>query len=452
MKKKSLLLFALITVLGVSLSGCSLVPSFTMSKTVRPPRLEGEKQALQLAFEKSAGEKITLKSPSKGSYLSSFVLYDINGDGNDEAFVFYSSNSADATVRVNILQKIKDDWVSVADLKGSGNAVYEIEFIDANIDGKSEIIISWSLFDNKTTRIVSVIDFTVSEDGRLIFTAKANEYFTYKELIDFDLDGFYELCVLFIDDTEQAPKSFLRVFNFTENNTVKLSSELFLDNNIVAVSKSHKDIVSKNKKDSTRLFLDVMRNEVGLFTEVLVWSMTENKLIRELEKPLADTFRKAVIHSRDIDNDGYYEIPVITELIGRRQKQLISGSEETNDALYIEMLKWLSVENGRLKQDMLTIYNPSDLYFFKANWKANSITARYDEKLNEVVFSEWNEKSEKYGNDLFSLKFSGDVTKAITEYTLVASGEKGNYWCKIYPAAKNHSITVEYISKNLILL
>lgn len=452
MKKKSLLLFVLLIVLGVSLSGCSLVSGFPMSKTIRPPRLEGEKQALQLAFEKNAGEKVTLKSPSKGSYLSPFVLYDINGDGIEEAFVFYSDSSADTSVRVNILQKIEDNWVSVADLKGSGNAVYEIEFIDANIDGKSEVIISWSLFDNKTTRIVSVIDFTISGDGRFVFTAKANEYFTYKELIDFDLDGFYELCILYNDDTEQIPQSYLRVFNFTENNTVKLTSELILDSNIAAVSKTHKDIVSLNNKDSTRLFLDVMKSEVGLFTEVLVWSKAENKLIPELRNPLADTFRKGMIHTRDVDNDGYYEIPIITELIGSRQKQLISGSEETNDALYIEILKWLSVENGKLKQDMLTIYNPSDLYFFKVNWRVNSITARYDEKSGDVVFCEWSEKANKYGDDLFALKFSGNVSKVLSGYTLVASGEKGNYWCVIYPAAKRYSITVDYISKNLILI
>lgn len=452
MKKRSLLFFILVIVLGISLSGCSLVTGFPMSKTVRPPRLEGEKRALQLAFEKNVGDKVTLKSPAKGAHLAPFVLYDINGDGNEEAFVFYSDSSADTSVRVNILQKIDDSWVSVADLKGSGNAVYEIEFIDANLDGKSEVIISWSLFDNKTTRIVSVLDFVVSQDGRLVFTAKANEYFTYKEVIDFDLDGLYELCILCIDDTAQVPQSYLRVFNFTENNTVKLSSELILDNNIVAVSKTHRDIVSVNNKDGARLFFDVMKNEVGLFTEVLVWSKTENKLIRELKNPLADTFRNSVIHTRDIDNDGYYEIPVITKLIGSRQKQLISGDEKTNDELYIEMIKWLSVENGRLKQDMLTIYNPSDLYFFKVNWKASSITARYDEKLGETIFSEWNEREGKYGNDLFALKFNSNVSKVLAEYTLVASGERGNYWCKIYPNAKNHSITVDYIARNLILL
>lgn len=420
-----------------------------MSKIVRPPRLEGEKQALQIAFEKSAGDGVLLKSPAKGEYLSSFVTYDVDGDGAEEAFVFYVDTSADASVRVNILDKKDGDWVSVSDLKGSGSSVYEIEFEDVNQDGKYEIIISWSLFDNKTTRIVSVIDFTVSEAGTLTFTARANEYFAYKELIDFNLNGLKELCVLYIDDTTEVLQTYLRVFEFTKNNSVKLVSELPLDANIAAVSKTRSDKITSGGQETVRLFLDVLRSDSGLFTEAVMWSKTENKLVRLLGNPSVDTFRKVSLGTRDIDNDGHYEIPVVSALAGSRQKQLISGSVETNDALYIELIRFMSLDGGKLKENKLAVYNPASLYMFKFNWKTSSVTARYDEKSGDTVYSEWNAKTQKYGEDLFSLNFN---TKNLSEYgyKLAKGAESGNYWYKIYAAGEKYGITAEYISENLI--
>ncbi|MGI6745326.1 MAG: hypothetical protein BWY46_00057 [Firmicutes bacterium ADurb.Bin300] len=447
--KKTAFVITLIIIVG-SLSSCSFLSGNPMNKIVRPPRLEGEKQALQLAFEESVGNNVLLKSPAKGKFLSSFVTYDVDGDEEEEAFVFYVDPAADASVRVNILDKMKGDWTSVADLKGSGSSVYEIEFEDVNLDGNSEIIISWSLFDNKTTRIVSVIDFTVSDTGTLTFTARANEYFTYKELIDFDLNGYYELCVLHIDNTTEVLQPYLKVFEFTENNSVKLISELLLDPNTAAVSKTRKDIISSDGNDTARLFIDLLRSDFGLFTEVVVWSKKDSKLIRMLKNPANDTFREISLNTSDIDGDGLYEIPVIAELAGSLQKKLLSGSEETNDASYIHLIRWVSLKGAQLKNKKLTIYNPEALYLFGYNWKTNNVTVRYDQESKDVIFSKWNLKTKKYGDDLFALNYSSDVTKVLKGYTLAASGENGNYWCKIYPAGSSYGITADYISENII--
>ncbi len=441
----------LLIILATALSGCSFLSGNPMNKIVRPPRLEGEKQALQLAFEKSVGNNMLLKSPAKGKYLSSFVTYDVDGDEEEEAFVFYVDPAAETSVRVNILNKVDGDWTSVADLKGSGSSVYEIEFEDVNLDGNMETIISWSLFDNKTTRIVSVIDFTVSSTGALTFSAKANEYFTYKELIDFDLNGYYELCVLHIDNTTEVLQPYLKIFKFTENNSVKLISELLLDPNTAAVSKIRKDIVSSDGSDTTRLFIDLLRSDFGLFTEVVVWSKKEGKLVRLLKNPSIDTFREISINTSDIDGDGINEIPVIAKLAGPLQKRLLSGSEETNDASYIQLIRWMSLKGKQLTDKKLTVYNPQAPYLFSYNWK-NNVTVRYDRETKDVIFSKWDYKTNEYTDDLFVLYFSPDVTKVLKGYSLVASAENGNYWCKIYAAGASYAITADYISENIIFI
>ncbi len=452
MKYKRLVLSVTALLLTVSLSGCSLTSGFFMNKILRPPKLEGEQQALQLAFEESVGENVQLKTPARGAYTSSFVTYDVDADGSDEAFVFYVNPSADASVRINILEETDGEWHSVADLKGSGSAVYEIEFVDFNLDGYSEIIISWSLFDNKSAHILSVIDYTRDKNGTFVFSARASEYFTYKQLIDFDLDGYSELAILYIDNTSNVPQTYLRVFRFLKNNAVTQLSEVLLDPSITGVFSARVDIVSVDGADSTRLFLDVTGNDTGLFTEVLLWAKKQKKLVRILNNASNETYRAVSLSTRDIDGDGLMEIPIAVTLFGERQNQLVSGSETGTDAKYLELIRWYGIKGTALKSDGYTLYDPASSSLLDFPWSVKAVTARYDAKAGDVVFLRWNAEKSVYGAKLFALRFTTDVSKVVSGYSLVLGGSGGNYWCKIYSAGSDYGILVNDISDGLTLV
>ena len=172
MKQKLFRIIALVSVVTMLLvsSGCSGFNFFSVESLLSPPSLSGKNGEVQDAFNKLVnGKNIKLKTPSKGDYKSSFVLYDIDSNGDDEALVFYTDNTLDASVRMAVLECVNDVWVLSADIKGTGSGVYDVNFRDLNGDGFVEVFVNWTLLDSKTTRMLSVFDVQRGENGILSF-------------------------------------------------------------------------------------------------------------------------------------------------------------------------------------------------------------------------------------------------------------------------------------------
>jgi hypothetical protein len=72
-----------------------------------PPKLSGEEEQIYQALQEAAGSDIRLKYPKSGSYLSAFIIADIDEESGEEAIVFYEKNNlSPAGLRINILDKI----------------------------------------------------------------------------------------------------------------------------------------------------------------------------------------------------------------------------------------------------------------------------------------------------------------------------------------------------------
>ena len=81
--------------LTAQLPGCSF--SASVESMLSPPRLTVEQEQIYRALQISAGSQISLKYPKSGERLSAFIMEDLDGDGSDEAVVFYevSRNAAE---------------------------------------------------------------------------------------------------------------------------------------------------------------------------------------------------------------------------------------------------------------------------------------------------------------------------------------------------------------------
>ena len=87
-----------------TLSGCD---SFITGadELLLAPMLEGAMYPVQQALKDAVGDKITLKYPSEGEYRSAFVMKDIDGNGTEEAFAFYSTTEDSAvTMHINVIE------------------------------------------------------------------------------------------------------------------------------------------------------------------------------------------------------------------------------------------------------------------------------------------------------------------------------------------------------------
>ena len=71
--------------------GCT--PAATVDSLLKPPSLSEEQQQIYLALQDAVGSGITLQYPRAGANLSAFTVVDLDGDGEDEALVFYKKTN-----------------------------------------------------------------------------------------------------------------------------------------------------------------------------------------------------------------------------------------------------------------------------------------------------------------------------------------------------------------------
>ena len=112
---------------------------------MHPPALTQEQLNISTALERAVGDDdIKYKYPEDGEYRSSFLFYDLDEDGQDEALVFYQAQSKGSSTWVNILDRQGEEWVSVYDLSAP-NQETEVEFISFQplLEEENCIVIGW---------------------------------------------------------------------------------------------------------------------------------------------------------------------------------------------------------------------------------------------------------------------------------------------------------------------
>ena len=126
------------------LTGCSF--SASIDTLMSPPKLSVEQEQIYNALTDAAGTSISLKYPKSGKYLSAFIVEDIDGDGGNEAIVFYEKTSLaveENTLRINILDKDGDKWRSVCDTSADGTEIEKV--IIENHNYETPEIISYDI-------------------------------------------------------------------------------------------------------------------------------------------------------------------------------------------------------------------------------------------------------------------------------------------------------------------
>ena len=392
---------SILLVLGllVSCTGCSL-NFFSVESLLSPPMQSGKNGELQEAFNTlKKNDKIQLKTPLAGDYQTSFVLFDVNGDKNDEAFIFYTDASVDATVRMAFLQLVDDEWQISTDIKGGGNSVYDIDFSDMNNDGLSEVFISWSLFESKVKKITGIYSPVVDGDGVVTLESLGSEYCDAREFVDFNGDAKDDFVVVYHDDTGDTQKTFLRLFSLSQSHELVKYGEIPLDSAITTVTRIQSDVVSDSKSDITRLFIDCQKTEKMIFTEMVYWNAQLSVPVRAISKPSLTNTRNHKVFSMDVDNDGLLEIPVITTLPGDEKQFSVTYYD---DVYTFTLLEWKNLKGDNIDESVKTLNNPLDMYLLVFPW-GNEVSVKYDSVRDALVFYEWKEETREYQAELFAI-------------------------------------------------
>lgn len=424
MKKVKILL--LVFCIAFTFAGCnSFRLATSIDDLISPVSPSGVDADVQNAVDEYCKGGYIIKNPSRGEYTTSYIFYDLDGDGNDEALAFYEPSQALGTINMAVLNKNEKSWSVIENIKGKGSDVSCVNFSDVNNDGSVEIIVCWSLISKSTSSSLEIYRQQSTDKG---FKLKSlNSSVTAGEFICIDIneDGTDE--VLVFKNGSSSPMAELYSF---KNNKKSLLGETRLDSSIQSFSQ----ITVGRTDEGVSVYADALRSDGdSMVTELIYWSDYYNSIVSPFYSyntgRTADTTRKSVINSKDINGDSVVEIPLDKNIKGL-PPQLSAQS-------------WAAYKNTVLNHKCYTVSCKRDSYSLLFNAKQlKSYSFKYDNDLRRLTVM--NGKQQCF--EIQTLIRSAYNQKDYAEYTQIFSNSGFVYLAKLDDKA---NITIDDL-KNMI--
>ena len=135
---------------SVLLAGCNALPgeNLQVEELLRAPRLSGDYGAVQTALNDWLGESAQLKYPMQGELLSPFLLQDLDGDGQQDAAVLYTTAQS-TNVCIAILQR--DDtgaWQVRQSVEGLAETVENVSLAQLQDTDSCQLVVGYTAAQN----------------------------------------------------------------------------------------------------------------------------------------------------------------------------------------------------------------------------------------------------------------------------------------------------------------
>lgn len=453
---KKIFIVLCIVLICLSLTSCDYNIT-SIESLMRPPKLSGESSLLQSAFEQSVDDinGIKMKTPLSGQYRSSYLFFDLEKDGQNEAIVFYSNPVEDSFAYASVFKFVNNEWKNISKIKGKNEEIYEVNFADINGDNISEILISWTGpvgsenmnstdFGTSNERLLA----TYSCDG-VTTTLLKTETYTNLFLNDLNNDGSDEIVIFKINLADYEKQTTSRILGFNSDFSVKFD-ETFKLTGLLEINNIVTDSVEINETNHTRIFVDGAISEIGVITEIIDIDNETFDISLPLyehnqsQKPI--TLRASRTYCKDIDDDGIIEIPT--------DELLPSGvripKKESNE-LYLTV--WSEFVDNEMSLDFKCLMNSSFGYMFVfPDDTLGNISATYNDDNQTLTLFTVDDNGD-LENEMFSLKafYEPDWDENNFKYSKYAENSTFIYGYLILD--ENNSDEYEdFIKENFIIL
>ena len=131
------------------LAGCTMPSGDELLAAPKPP---GNYQTLQTKLEELLASGVSYTTPTTGENRSSVQLVDLDGDGAEEAIVFFrgATSATSNDFKVYIYKKNGDDYRCTGSIEAKGAAIQSVEYPTITPDGARGIVVTWQLAGNGT--------------------------------------------------------------------------------------------------------------------------------------------------------------------------------------------------------------------------------------------------------------------------------------------------------------
>lgn len=423
--KKFLSLLTAASVL--SLGGCTFGTS--IDNLMTPPKLSIEQEQIYSALTDAAGASVSLKYPKTGKYLSAFIVEDIDGDGGNEAVVFYEKNSltgSENTLRINILDKSENgNWHSVYDTPADGSEIERVIISRLGENDRINLIIG-SNFINRSEKNVSVYSYSDNGLERTFYDS-----YSFIDVTDLDNDDENEFLLLKGFSGDSAAKA----------EAYKLDAEGVYHRYHAELSNSFTDFdsvsygdISDSKKG---LYIDAFSGNGYIQTDIVYMDSSGLKNLFSSPDESLKTIRSSGCRSADIDSDGILEIPV---------QHIAPGYEDAPEGEQLRITEWLTVsETGKTENKYQSYYSVGDGYafIFPEKWRSR-VTIKRDSINDEIVVCTYSSK--EMGRELLRIYCAEDEAsledRTASGYMLMKTKGKSSYLVYIPEYAENDGLSI----------
>lgn len=417
-------------------SGFMLKP---VNELLAPPLYYSEYEELVSSFRAEAGDNAVLSAPLSGEHRSAITVDDLDGDGSDEAVVFYKSAAADSAVRVRVFDDNSGEWKSRNEIAGYGNSAESLRLSDMDGDGIKEMIINWSNSGSTAGKVVSLFrcEKTDSEYNEIL-----NEMIFTSCIADIDNDGRDELMFIGQNTSSAVVQRYARAAKLSGGSVV-ITGEARVDANVSGYPGIKTEKVSGDSP--LRIYVDAYKGEVMMITELIYWDQAKGELcapfFNEDSASNSATVRFGNVECADINNDGSIEIPV--------QNEAEIGDRQNIDYISVPVTSWIDYDGEKINTVCESFINPDDGYiFFLEDDEKSSLQARcYPDQSCLIVSGA--------DGDLFSvLKISPErwASEPFEHYVPVIEREDGVICVYITQKGSDAGITEETLHKKLVQL
>lgn len=354
--KRGCLLLALL----LGLTGCA---GLSAEELYQLPEATEDYYDLQAAINELLSEGLSYQAPASGTRREPVQLTDLNGDGVDEAVVFF--RGAAGEVIIYVLSKEGAVYTPAAVIDGAGSAVASVEYADVDGQGDLEILLSYQVSES-VTQALQIHRF--EENGTVnLLTASCSQYF----LADLDHDGFPEIFCL----TGNGPNTTAAVTYYnSRDGELFHGEELRLSFSYDSLRRANKGTLSDG---AGAMLVSGVVAEGLLVTDIFVDDGDGLRQVTAKRDVLRSQSVDGVSYAypADINHNGTMEVAFAEPLPGD-----YAGSR-TNLAL-----RWYAVDsNGKCTPQTLTYQNFDENWYFEfpEHWDG-TVTAEAADISNTV--------------------------------------------------------------------
>ncbi|HIV87174.1 MAG TPA: hypothetical protein H9896_03605 [Candidatus Pygmaiobacter gallistercoris] len=288
-------------------SGCSSPLGGGVEELLEAPKLSQNQTLVVETLNRHIGGSAKLQYPRQGEFLSPFVFRDLNGDGTEEAVVFYSDKTGTSNqyVRVALLEQTDGKWDVCWDDEGLGVGVDSVQFGTMYASGTDALIVGYTN-TGPSDKFLAVYNYEAEQQGMI--QVDKRQYCGYA-LADFTGNGTDDLVVL----SSAAESGPMQVTMLTvEGGELRIVTSVALD----SLLQTSSQIWVSSSTGGYSLVIDGFTSGGTLASEQLYFDEDSGRLIScgkrlGIEIPTLTTRVGTTLSSRDVDGDGAVEIPVV---------------------------------------------------------------------------------------------------------------------------------------------